>query len=131
MLRDRLCTMLPPVLVAAAYSKSVPTAVEGWMPNKRISSGVISDPPPTPVMPTRTPTPKHDAAYRGSIMFSVSPTAHPQSLDRPQARPGKVPPRADRTADSASQSRRSRDHKMDMVDLRKMTVPFRAIEKVH
>src|SRR5258708_9787428 len=37
------------------------------MPNKRISSGVISEPPPTPVMPTRRPTPKPEATYRGSI----------------------------------------------------------------
>ncbi len=61
MLRAMLCTMLPPVLVAAAYSRSVPTAVEGWMPNSRINNGVISEPPPTPVMPTKRPTPKPDA----------------------------------------------------------------------
>ncbi|MNL54806.1 hypothetical protein D3C87_1781690 [compost metagenome] len=39
----------------AAYSRSVPTAVAGLMPNpSRI--GVMSDPPPTPVMPTMKPT---------------------------------------------------------------------------
>jgi hypothetical protein len=31
------------------------------MPNSRTSSGVISDPPPTPVMPTNAPTQKPDS----------------------------------------------------------------------
>src|SRR6266516_3892963 len=39
-------TKLPPVLVAAAKSRSVPTAVAGWTPNNRMSSGVMSDPEP-------------------------------------------------------------------------------------
>jgi len=34
-----------------------------------ISNGVISDPPPTPVMPTRTPTPKPESEYGGSIIM--------------------------------------------------------------
>ncbi|MNR66576.1 hypothetical protein D3C85_1901380 [compost metagenome] len=39
----------------AAYSRSVPTAVAGLIPNQsRI--GVINEPPPTPVMPTMKPT---------------------------------------------------------------------------
>ena len=42
--------------VTDAYSKSVPTAVAGWKPNSSTSSGVISDPPPTPVIPTSAPT---------------------------------------------------------------------------
>ncbi len=33
----------------------------GWMPNSRINNGVISEPPPTPVMPTKRPTPKPEA----------------------------------------------------------------------
>src|SRR5215471_9025253 len=37
------------------------------MPNSRINSGVISDPPPIPVMPIRKPTPKPETEYRGSI----------------------------------------------------------------
>src|SRR3954469_7428263 len=67
MLCDQPCTRLPPVLVAAAYSRSVPTAVDGWTPNSRINNGVISEPPPTPVIPTSRPTPKPEATYRGSI----------------------------------------------------------------
>src|SRR5437764_6500660 len=35
---------------------SVPTAVFGLNPKMRISIGVISDPPPMPVMPTSVPT---------------------------------------------------------------------------
>jgi hypothetical protein len=45
----------------------VPTAVAGWIPNSRIRSGVMSEPPPTPVMPTRRPTPNPDSEYSGSI----------------------------------------------------------------
>ena len=37
------------------------------MPNNRMRSGVINDPPPTPVMPTRRPTLKPDATKMGSI----------------------------------------------------------------
>jgi hypothetical protein len=31
------------------------------MPNSRMSSGVISEPPPTPVIPTSTPTTKPES----------------------------------------------------------------------
>ncbi len=61
MLRAHPCTTPPPALVAAAYSRSVPTAVAGCTPNSRISKGVISEPPPTPVMPTSKPTLKPEA----------------------------------------------------------------------
>jgi len=44
--------------VTAAYARSVPIAVIGFTPNTRISSGVISEPPPIPVIPTRIPTPR-------------------------------------------------------------------------
>src|SRR5690242_19927702 len=37
------------------------------MPNTRISSGVISDPPPIPVVPTRMPTPSPKTISQGSI----------------------------------------------------------------
>src|SRR5580658_2995668 len=43
------CTSVPTLLLAAAYSRSVPTAVAGWKPNSSTSNGVINDPPPTPV----------------------------------------------------------------------------------
>src|SRR5690349_129958 len=46
---------------------SVPTASVGLTPNSRTSSGVIKDPPPIPVMPTRTPTPKPKMMSSGSI----------------------------------------------------------------
>jgi hypothetical protein len=57
----------PPVLVAAAKSRSVPTAVAGWTPNNRISSGVMSDPPPTPVIPTSRPPTNPQTEYSGFI----------------------------------------------------------------
>src|ERR1700691_2742944 len=41
----------------AANHRSVPTAVAGANPNIRTRRGVISAPPPTPVMPTAAPTP--------------------------------------------------------------------------
>ncbi|EXI85511.1 MAG: hypothetical protein AW12_02268 [Candidatus Accumulibacter sp. BA-94] len=51
---------MPPALVIAAYSRSVPTAVAGWTPKTSTSSGVINEPPPTPVSPTMAPTTKPD-----------------------------------------------------------------------
>src|SRR5687768_18356939 len=39
----------------------------GWMPAKITSSGVISDPPPMPVMPTRIPTPSPNTTISGSM----------------------------------------------------------------
>src|ERR1700760_3372323 len=41
-------------------------ATTGLIPNTRISSGVISEPPPMPVVPTRTPTPRPKRIRRGS-----------------------------------------------------------------
>src|SRR5690606_41607910 len=49
--------ILPPALVMAAYSRSVPTALVGVTP-KWSRIGVISEPPPTPVIPTTKPTTK-------------------------------------------------------------------------
>ena len=51
------CTNTPPILVKAAYNKSVPTAVVGGIP-KYNKIGVIKEPPPTPVNPTTKPTTK-------------------------------------------------------------------------
>ena len=49
---------VPAVLVIEANARSVPTATDGGTPNSKVSSGVISEPPPTPVMPTSKPTAK-------------------------------------------------------------------------
>jgi hypothetical protein len=49
---------VPPILVKAANSRSVPMARWGLTPKKKISTGVISEPPPTPVSPTMRPTAK-------------------------------------------------------------------------
>ena len=47
---------------------SVPIAVVGWMPKIRISSGVISEPPPIPVIPTRMPIPSPKTMIAGSMI---------------------------------------------------------------
>src|SRR6478735_9987849 len=51
---------------------SVPIAVVGWIPKMRISSGVISEPPPMPVIPTSTPMPNPKRTIAGSIGCSCS-----------------------------------------------------------
>src|SRR5918994_609071 len=45
---------------------SVPIAVTGWIPKTRINRGVIKEPPPMPVRPTRKPTPKPNKTIIGS-----------------------------------------------------------------
>src|SRR6476660_2737267 len=47
---------------------SVPIAVVGWIPKMRISSGVIREPPPMPVMPTSMPMPSPKTMIAGSIL---------------------------------------------------------------
>ena len=56
MMRWRAKFNMPPALVPAANSKSVPTAKAGLTPKPKISKGVMSEPPPTPVRPTMKPT---------------------------------------------------------------------------
>ncbi len=51
-----VCRAAPNVFVTAAYTRSVPTAVPAGMPNTVIRSGVIREPAPMPVNPTRSPT---------------------------------------------------------------------------
>src|ERR1700759_4920919 len=46
---------------------SVPIAVDGLVPKIRIRSGVINEPPPMPVIPTRTPMPNPKATIAGSM----------------------------------------------------------------
>src|SRR5205807_2990819 len=41
-------------------------AITGLMPANRISSGVIREPPPMPVVPTRMPTPRPKTTIIGS-----------------------------------------------------------------
>src|SRR5215210_941285 len=65
------CLYPPTVFVTAAYARSVPMAVVGVTPKTRISIGVISDPPPMPVMPTRIPTPRPKATRAKSTCRSL------------------------------------------------------------
>src|SRR5712672_466942 len=52
---------------------SVPIAVVGWVLKIRISSGVINEPPPMPVMPTSRPMPNPKRTIAGSMVISVAP----------------------------------------------------------
>jgi hypothetical protein len=47
---------------------SVPIAVVGGTPNRKTSSGVISDPPPIPVIPTSRPVKSPRTVYLQSIL---------------------------------------------------------------
>ena len=51
----RMWTAAPMGRITTAATKSLEIAVEGVIPNRRISIGVISAPPPAPVMPTSNP----------------------------------------------------------------------------
>src|SRR3954447_26726417 len=53
---------------------SVPIAVVGLIPKRRTSRGVIRDPPPIPVIPTRKPTPKPKKMMAGSIVLVTGAT---------------------------------------------------------
>src|SRR4051812_32697722 len=58
------------------------------MPKSRISSGVISEPPPTPVNPTMAPTTKPDRLYKGSMphtMFDTPAPAPPSARRKVEA----------------------------------------------
>src|SRR6266487_2515080 len=55
---------------------SVPIAVTGAVPTTRMSSGVISEAPPIPVIPTRIPIPSPSATTAGSIA-----EPYPSALD--------------------------------------------------
>ena len=60
--------MAPADLVIAAYNRSVPTATAVGNLKNNTSNGVISEPPPTPVKPTRVPTTKPETIYSKSTI---------------------------------------------------------------
>jgi hypothetical protein len=47
---------------------SVPIAVVGGTPNRKTRSGVMSDPPPIPGIPTRSPVKSPRTVYFQSIL---------------------------------------------------------------
>ena len=57
---------------------SVPIAVTGWIPKIRIRSGVISEAPPMPVIPTSRPMPNPKSMIVGSMPSAedVKPGIH-------------------------------------------------------
>ena len=58
-------------------------AVEGFTPNTRISIGVMSAPPPAPVMPTRNPTIALPRMMYGSTCTIASVTYRIQNVNYP------------------------------------------------
>ena len=52
---ERRCGAAPDDLKMAPWRMSVPIATDGLKPKIRTSIGVIKEPPPIPVMPTRRP----------------------------------------------------------------------------
>src|SRR6187431_1177146 len=63
---SRRCRAAPKDLKIAPCRMSVPTAIAGSNLKNRMSIGVISEPPPIPVMPTRIPIRRPAIASRGS-----------------------------------------------------------------
>src|SRR6185369_1597925 len=61
-----------------ANQRSVPTAATGATPNASTRIGVISEPPPTPVIPTNAPTPKPATVF----IQSIPPPRRSASADR-------------------------------------------------
>ena len=61
------CWKDPVSLVRVAKVRSVPTAVGAGTPTTVTRKGVMSEPPPTPVRPTRKPTSSPKSAGAGSI----------------------------------------------------------------
>jgi hypothetical protein len=52
--------------------ESVPTAVVAWTPKINTRTGVINEPPPTPVNPTKAPTRKPESAKKGLTAWRIS-----------------------------------------------------------
>src|SRR6266511_2441217 len=63
----RACTRPPKGFITALAARSLETAAIGGTPNRRTRIGVIRAPPPMPVSPTTTPTPRPARTITGSI----------------------------------------------------------------
>src|SRR3954451_15765073 len=57
-------------------------ATTGLVPSTRIRSGVMIDPPPMPVVPTSTPTPRPNSRTSGSMWVSTIPDRVSRFLGR-------------------------------------------------
>src|SRR6185437_5272588 len=69
--------MPPTDFVIAENQRSVPTAVAGAVPNSSTRTGVISEPPPTPVRPTMAPTRKPAIMVGRSMVLEAYPERAP------------------------------------------------------
>ena len=72
-MRWRRCTAAPIGRITTAATRSLEIAVEGCTPKSRISIGVISAPPPAPVMPTSNPTIALPSTMYGSTLIGPRP----------------------------------------------------------
>ena len=97
----RRCWAAPNDLKIAPWTMSVPIAIDGLKPNSSTSSGVISEPPPMPVIPTSRPT---RSPARESFQSMSAPVAERPATRRGQDRP---PGRCRRRAGSPSACRRA------------------------
>ena len=80
----RRCTSAPMGRMTTAATRSLEMAVDGLIPKIRISMGVISAPPPAPVMPTRKPTTALPRTMYGSMVDIGPPgskSAYQEALD--------------------------------------------------
>src|SRR5262245_33755972 len=58
------CAATPAILVNEAKIRSVPIAISNGILNRNTRVGVMSEPPPTPVSPTMSPTTRPTAGYK-------------------------------------------------------------------
>src|SRR6478752_3348684 len=70
----RRCTLAPIGRISTAATRSLEIAADGLTPNRRISIGVISAPPPAPVIPTRKPITALPRTMNGSTCKQPSRT---------------------------------------------------------
>src|SRR4051794_15478824 len=76
------CRAAPNDLKIAPRRMSVPIATVGLKPKTRIRIGVISDPPPIPVIPTRRPIRRPAIESFQSIVLGRGRCRHEQLLQR-------------------------------------------------
>ena len=70
----RRCWIAPTDLKMAPCAMSVPIAVDGGIPKRKTRIGVMSDPPPIPVIPTSKPV-KSPATMNSQSMLGLTTIA--------------------------------------------------------
>src|SRR5271169_915947 len=78
------CTAAPNGRITTAATRSLEIAADGVTPNSRISIGVISAPPPAPVIPTRNPITALPRTMYGSTCIATPETGGREILSVPR-----------------------------------------------